>query len=98
MMTTAPGITTYTNIWQDMATTLPSLAFPTTIHLPNTPVVTDEEDEESHTDHPTKATKIHEAESEAELESTKPETTQKSTKELQPKERTTCNDQPIQVT
>jgi len=92
MMTTAPGITTYTKLCQQMAANLPCLAVPTTIHLPEAPMVTDDEDEELRTDHPTKATKIHETNSET---PTKSEATQQSTKELQLK---SSDDQPIQVT
>jgi hypothetical protein len=56
MMTTAPGITTYTTLCTHIKTTLPSLAYPTTIDIPDVPIITDDEEEDLLMDHPTKAT------------------------------------------
>jgi hypothetical protein len=58
MMTTAPGITTYTTLCTHITTTLPSLAYPTTIDIPDVSIVMDDEEEDLLMDHPTKATKI----------------------------------------
>jgi len=61
MMTTAPGIATYTTLCTHIKTTLPSLAYPTTIDIPDVPIITDDEKEDLLMDHPTKATKKKES-------------------------------------
>jgi len=61
MMTTAPGTTTYTTLCTHINTTLPSLAYPTTIDIPDVPIITDDEEVELLMDHPTKATKKKES-------------------------------------
>jgi hypothetical protein len=98
MMTTAPGITTHTKLCTHMAPTLPSLAFPTTIDIPDVSIVTDDEEEDLPINHPTKATKIHghgtNNETPTEL-GTELGTIQQLTKESQSKE---IDEQPIQVT
>jgi len=61
-MTTVPGITAYKTLCTHINITLPDLAYPTTIKLTDVPIITDDEAEELHMDHPTKATKIHDSE------------------------------------
>jgi hypothetical protein len=98
MMTTAPGITTYTKLCTHITPTHPSLAFPTTINITDVSIVTDDEEEDLLMDHPTKATKIHghgtNTETPTEL-GTELGTIQQLTKESQSKEN---DEQPIQVT
>ena len=57
-MTTAPGTTAYNNCCNQNRTGNPDLAYPTTIDLPDIPIITDDEADTTVMDHPTKATKI----------------------------------------
>ena len=57
-MTTAPGITVYKTYCMQISTTHPDLAYPTTIELPDIPVITDDEADDLNWNHPTKATKL----------------------------------------
>jgi hypothetical protein len=61
LMTTAPGITAYNNYCKHISTSHPDLAYPTTIELPDVPIITDDEADNLLMDHPTKATKIQES-------------------------------------
>jgi len=60
-MTTAPGITVYKTYCMQISTTHPDLAYPTTIELPDVPIITDDEADDLNRDHPTKATKIQDS-------------------------------------
>jgi hypothetical protein len=97
MMTTAPGITAYKNYCTQISTTHPDLAYPTTIELPDVPIITDDEADDLNRDHPTKATKIQDSGTAQDSETAHGSDSGTILGSIQPQSKTN-DEQPIQVT
>jgi len=98
MMTTAPGLTAYKTFCTQISTTHPDLAYPTTMELPDVPIITDDEADELHMDHPTKASKIKDSGTEIQDSGTAHGSDSGTTLGSMQSQSKTNNEQPIQVT